>query len=680
LVKFGEEKNIGRPNTDHSHLGTLYDILPAATPARCLSRYLQQCKAIVYSIILHCLSFIRSHAGIQGLLMASVGGFTNFRAKVLVSFVAVYLISWLSILGATYFNLQDQQTAAQENIRQRFLQLYQQELNSYRNAFTASLEFITHPSRIAHSFTLNNKPFFLSNFATDYANLNHGLSVSHFYFSTAARRNIVRMHAPERSGDIINRHTMITAQNTGDVSSGIELGALGSLTFRVVKPIYDGNTRRGFVELGRELDDIWAIAARQLNVSIQVFVNKPLLDHDGWVEGKGIFGYAGQWNSYEDFVEIGGETSGKNIPQILKTALANHKTDPVGEIEFEGETFLYNTIPLIDVSGARIGTILIAYPQNILAGDLIKDLQGAASASAVALLIGMVICYILLSPVAHSMQNRQLELEKQITLRTHDLLVAKEDALEARDSAEIANKAKSEFLSNMSHELRTPLNAIIGFSSIVKNDELSEGIGEKYASYLNDIHNSGTHLLDIINDILDVSRIEAGEMEMRFQHLSISKLMHECHRMVNVRATDRFVPVIHDSYGTNITIDADATRLKQIILNLLSNAIKFTDPPGIVRFYAKKISESEIKIVVEDEGIGIPASDLPIVLRRFGKAASSALAKRREEGTGLGLTLVQDLVKQHGGTFLFESEFGKGTRVTVTLPIVQEDSENHFTI
>jgi len=604
--------------------------------------------------------------------MASVGGFTNFRAKVLLSFVAVYLISWLSVLGATYFNLQEQSATKQEEIRLRFLQLYEQELNNYRNAFTASLEFLTHPSRIAHSFTLNNKPFFLSNFAVDYANLNQRIAVSHFYFSTEERRVIVRMHAADISGDLINRATTLAAKESGEIVSGVELGKIGSLTFRVVKPIYAGRDLRGFVELGRELNNIWAVAARQLDISIQVLVNKSLVNQADWSTGKGIFGYQAQWGDFENFVQVGSELTGEHMTQVMRTALDNQEGASGGQVAYDTEAYFFNKLPLTDYTGNTIGVILIAYPQNQVTGDLLSDLGGAASGSAVALLIGLIIAYMLLSPAARSVQSRQAELESEIAHRTHDLSVAKEEALEARDGAEIANKAKSEFLSNMSHELRTPLNAIIGFSSIVKNDELAEGIGEKYASYAQDIHSSGTHLLDIINDILDVSRIEAGEMQMRFQQLSVNKLMHECHRMINVRATSRVVPVIHDNFGNDIIIEADITRLKQIILNLLTNAIKFTEPPGVVRFHAEKTSDEKVHFIIQDEGVGVPQEELSTVLRRFGKAASSALAKQREEGTGLGLTLVQDLIKQHDGDFLFESQVGIGTKVTVTLPIFQK--------
>ena len=607
--------------------------------------------------------------------MASFGGFRNFRSKVLLSFIVVYLVSWVSVLAATYFNLQEQRDSELEEIRTRFLQLYELELTNYEHAYTASLEFLTHPSRLAKSFTLENKELFLKDFSVDYANLNQRLFVSHFYFSTAERRNIVRMHAPERNGDIINRQTTIVAEQKGEITSGVELGKLGSLTFRVVKPIYSGKDLRGFVELGSELEPIWSVAAQQLDASMLVLVDKPLLNRVDWLDGKGTFGFQSEWDSFTDYVQVGSVLHDQDMLQVMNKAVEAQKTAPTGQVRIDDRAYLYRALPLTDFSGTTIGTILISFPNNVLTEDLMQDLKGAASASALALLIGLTITYILLRPAAKSMQSRQAELESEISLRTAALLSAKEEALKARDDAEVANKAKSEFLSNMSHELRTPLNAIIGFSSIVKNDELSEGIGEKYTSYANDIHNSGTHLLDIINDILDVSRIEAGEMKMRFQHLSVDKLLHECHRMVNVRATGRQVPVIHDNYGDDLWMDADATRLKQIILNLLTNAIKFTEPPGVVRFHAEQITGDFIRFIVEDEGIGIAEKDLATVLRRFGKAASSALAKQREEGSGLGLTLVQDLVKQHGGDFQFESTVGKGTKVTITLPCFQEGAD-----
>jgi hypothetical protein len=227
--------------------------------------------------------------------MALASGNQNFRAKVLLSFVAVFVISWLSILGATYFNLEDKRAAEQEELRLNFQQLYEQHLEGYHNTFSASLDTLTHPSRVAYSFTLTNKPFFFSSFRNEFANLNQRNLASHMYFSTAARQNIIRLHAPDFNGDIIDRQTTLAAEQSGEIAGGVEISRFGSLAYRVVKPIHASNQLRGFVELGRELDEIWDQASRQLNVSLQIYIQKDQLTEEKWREGKGIFGYYSNW-------------------------------------------------------------------------------------------------------------------------------------------------------------------------------------------------------------------------------------------------------------------------------------------------------------------------------------------------------------------------------------------------
>ena len=256
-----------------------------------------------------------------------------------------------------------------------------------------------------------------------------------------------------------------------------------------------------------------------------------------------------------------------------------------------------------------------------------------------------------------TMENITRRKEAEMALRT------------AKEQADLANRAKSEFLANMSHELRTPLNAIIGFSEIIK-DEMFGPVGRKdYVEYSKDIHASGTHLLELINDILDVSKIEAGKKEINeslfdFGHVGAAAL-----RLVKPRADAGKLTLISDIPPNLPQIFGEELSIKQAVVNLLSNAVKFTPEGGNVTLAARMEMDGRFKVTVTDTGIGIKEEDISKVLVPFGQV-DSALA-RRYAGTGLGLTLVISLVELHGGEFKLESEFGKGTKATFWLPIAR---------
>ncbi len=243
-----------------------------------------------------------------------------------------------------------------------------------------------------------------------------------------------------------------------------------------------------------------------------------------------------------------------------------------------------------------------------------------------------------------------------------------EDGLrEAKESAEIANRTKSEFLANMSHELRTPLNAIIGFSEII-TDQLFGPIGSpRYTEYSRDILASGRHLLNLINDILDVSKAEAGKIELHDEPVAVADTIGSAMRLVSARAKENGLTIdIVAPAGDGIVLNADPLRLKQIVLNLLSNAVKFTAAGGSVTVTYDIAPDGRFVLEVADTGIGIAEEDLPIVLTPFGQV-DSKLA-RKYEGTGLGLPLSQALVKLHKGELKLRSEVGVGTAVSFTLP------------
>jgi len=237
----------------------------------------------------------------------------------------------------------------------------------------------------------------------------------------------------------------------------------------------------------------------------------------------------------------------------------------------------------------------------------------------------------------------------------------------ARDGAELANRSKSEFLANMSHELRTPLNAIIGFSELMKNEVLGTIAIPAYAGYVRDIHDSANHLLNIINDILDLSRIEAGKLKLFETAVELGGAAQGTARLVTERAADSGVRVTTEIDKELPTLWGDERLVKQILINLLANAVKFTPRGGSVAVRAFKDSEGRLGLSVADTGIGIADSDLARVMEPFGQADGSL--RRRYEGTGLGLPLVRSFVELHGAKFDLKSQIGSGTTATVVFPL-----------
>ncbi len=228
-----------------------------------------------------------------------------------------------------------------------------------------------------------------------------------------------------------------------------------------------------------------------------------------------------------------------------------------------------------------------------------------------------------------------------------------------------ASRAKSEFLANMSHELRTPLNAIIGFSELML--AAGSGIaGEKYEEYLNLIHGSGRHLLDIINDVLDLAKVEAGKMSLSEESVDLGQITASCLRLVSSNTEDERIDLRSEIPDNLPPLKGDRRKIKQILINLLSNAVKFTPVGGQIRVTARINENGELALAVSDTGEGIPPESLNEVLSPFRQADSGL--NRRFDGIGLGLPLSKAMAELHGGTLELESEVGAGTTVTVTFP------------
>ncbi len=269
-----------------------------------------------------------------------------------------------------------------------------------------------------------------------------------------------------------------------------------------------------------------------------------------------------------------------------------------------------------------------------------------------------------------ALQDAHHEMEIKVQERTRELL-------ESKKEAEIANRAKTEMLANMSHELRTPLNAIIGFSSTMQTETFGP-INDKYLEYANDINQSGALLLELINDILDVSAIEVGKLELYEESLDVNKIIDLSIHMIESRAIAKQINFICKASEKLPKLYADRRRLTQILLNMLSNAVKFTPPSGEITLTASLEGGEAFVFTITDTGVGMDTEELAKAMTQFGQVDRAN--RQKQEGAGLGLPLTEELVKLHGGTFEIKSEKGTGTTIRISFPAERTiKSKENFT-
>ncbi len=264
----------------------------------------------------------------------------------------------------------------------------------------------------------------------------------------------------------------------------------------------------------------------------------------------------------------------------------------------------------------------------------------------------------------------RLEQDSRLRFEVEDLAreleEARDEALHKRFEAETANASKTAFLANMSHELRTPLNAILGFSEIIARECFGEVGSLRYKEYAEDIHSSGSHLLSLINDLLDIAKIEAGRMEIGPTELDVHECFETALKIIGAKAHERRQELVVEVDPSAPTLYADERAFKQILINLMSNAVKFTQEGGRIAVIGTRARCGSFQIVVEDNGPGIPREKLDTIFKPFSRVDNRY--DRQGGGTGLGLALVRGLAELHGGRTWLESEPGRGCRAFVVLP------------
>ena len=345
---------------------------------------------------------------------------------------------------------------------------------------------------------------------------------------------------------------------------------------------------------------------------------------------------------------------------------------------------LYHLMPVIDTNAAAVAFYGLRERDELIDNVTAEPPEG--SLAACSRLIGALLSgtwgldWVLRAPVGPNGMERWMRAScyvpptsrdtwNRIVYITQDVTRQKqaEDALaQAKSEADTANRSKSEFLANVSHELRTPLNAIAGFSDLLLEEKFGDLGHEAYRDYARVIRDSGEHLLDLINDLLDLSRVDGGMASLRLDVVDLHNVITSALRLVEDRARRSGLKVAITMPSPTIEITADERKLRQILINLLGNAVKFTPYGGEIRVTCRKTSDGDVILEVADTGPGMTESEITIALERFGRVENRA--SRSVDGAGLGLPLTKAMVELHGGTLQLCSKPGEGTTVIVTLP------------
>ena len=593
----------------------------------------------------------------------------RFKLPILIPLVLV--MSLLVLGGLTEIFRMEQGHLKSNAVSQskRVEKLLEQTLKAEARLLGSHLEKISENKATQDAWTAKNRAELLQLTGSLYADLNKTYNITHFYFIDPSRVCFLRVHQPERHGDTINRFTMDQAASLSAPASGIELGPLGTFTLRVVRPWVVNGSLAGYLELGKEINHLLPHLRNVLNVDLLITINKAYLEKNMWDEGLSMLGKTADWDLFDNMVITGGtiDPSAVNLAGFLENQQNPVETSlsPEKIILGDDRTYLNAVIPLRDAGRRWVGSMFVLTEITAQTLELRWIFaKGLAVLTIVGILL-VVLFYYIIDRVEKNLvaSNRQLLIEVKERKKTERALHA------AKEDAEAASRAKSSFLASMSHEIRTPMNAVLGFSDIL----LAMDLSSEQREYLQIIKTSGKQLLEVINDILDLSKIEAGKIELIEEPFSLRKMLDELMKTMAVQAHQKGLEIaLYVAPQVPDALSGDAGRLRQVLINLVGNAVKFTEVGEVV--LQADIDEKQtqgpdehghrVKFTVQDTGRGIAEDKQSAVFEAFTQADD--FLNRRHEGTGLGLAICQRLAKMMQGEISLESIEGKGTVFSFT--------------
>ncbi len=696
-----------------------------------------------------------------------------FKRNILALFAAVLVVLLGTFALSANWWERDNFNEALSKLNQSVAINYQAAIDHETDMLSATLTAILHDEKIKNAFASRDRDRLLGVVQPLFAGLKRDYDITHFYFILPDRTNLLRVHKPSRYGDLIDRHTLLTAQQQRKLSSGIEIGPIGTLTLRVVIPWFDGEKLLGYVELGREIENVVRDIKPALHADLSVFLDKSLLKRSDWEAGMSMLNRRPHWEQFADDVMI--ISTQDRLPDAVlpyvpiwrKIAEREHWQQFVSH---DGQYFGLTLTPILDAKSRRVGALFVTQDVTEASRGMHKNLWLMIAACLLfgAMLFGIFRAilvrvekrlYEVESARQNAMQYRhtmhhlasvvngmgdgllvvdgagvitqanrsfmdmfgsdasiigsrefpaqdlavlvartlrgvdEFPFNSQISLpgkRTANAIAALLDGKEGltergavftfRDithELEIS-RMKTDFIANVSHELRTPLTSVLGFAKLIRKQfsqtilpalgELS-GKTEKAAKRIDDnldiIILEGERLSNLINDVLDLTKIEAGKVEWRAEAVAIEELIRRAAAATSALFEGKGLRLVTEIEQPLPQLVADPDRLLQVVINLLSNAVKFTAEGEVI--CGARLTEQGIALYVRDSGIGISLADQQQLFERFRQVGDTLTDKPK--GTGLGLAICKQIAKHYGGTITVESAPGMGSTFTLLLPM-----------
>jgi signal transduction histidine kinase/CheY-like chemotaxis protein len=610
----------------------------------------------------------------------------NIRSRLLIPLVVTLVFLTLGFVAKSVYVQreradQDVQRAA-DNIRH----LFDAQLRDGTTQMLALGEVIMRDPALSSALARQDRAALLQAAKPLYDTLRTHNGITHFYFHTPGGACLLRVHHPELWGDPIARRSLARARATSHITTGNEQGPMGAFTLRTVFPWTVGGTTIGYLELGRDFDDVLAALSRsQPEVQLIVAVRKDLLDRAAWEKSATPAEPRAPWDRYPECVLL--KNTAPAIPDAVNDRLAHWSDTDEMPLQTTVDSRSIQAIPitLSDLQGRQIGRLFVLR-------DTTWTSANATPASWLTAGYGLLLCSLLVALFYRFLGRVQRDLTRatndaqlavsQRERADHELahnrerlaLLEQQSAMaaeleRAKEQAETANRAKSLFLTNVSHEVRTPMTAILGYAELLANPDQTP---DQRQSCANVIRRNGDHLLTLINDILDLSKIEAGTLSPSRVPCLLSRVVDELAAVMRPRATEKGLAFdVECRQPLPATIRTDPARLRQVLVNLLGNAIKFTQA-GSVKLVVRleqtaPDAPARLCFDVIDTGVGLTPQQRESVFHSFAQADDAP--GKKLAGSGLGLAIARSLARLLGGDVTVTSRPRHGSCFTAAIDV-----------